>query len=326
MDIPVTKKWVGDAAQSATIRLFADGVEVDSIDLTKDNNWKHTFTGLAKYNQTTGLEINYSIKEDAVNGYDTVITGNDKSGFTVTNTRITGKLEIIKTDIADGKLLPNAGFKIYDEDKNVIAEGRTDEKGIATFELGYGKYYYQEFDAPEGYVIDETLFPFEIKTNEEIVKVEMTNTKIVGKLEITKTDIADGKLLPNAGFKIYDEDKNVIAEGRTDEKGIATFELGYGKYYYQEFDAPEGYVIDETLFPFEIKTNGEIVKSTMTNTKKRIEIPKEDQKTPTDNNNINNNNNNTLPKTGDISSVVYLLLSLFIILAGKILISRKETY
>ena len=178
IDIPVIKNWVGAAKESVVVRLLADGAEVNSVELTEKTNWQHTFSDLPKYNQNTGEEINYSIKEDAVDGYNSVITGNLESGFTVTNTKISGKLEITKTDVADGTLLPNAGFRVYDENKNVIVEGYTNEQGVATFELGYGKYYYQEFDAPEGYLIDETLFLFEIKADGEIVKAEMTNKKI----------------------------------------------------------------------------------------------------------------------------------------------------
>lgn len=178
IDIPVVKTWVGDKKESVVVRLLADGAEVNSVELTEKTNWQHTFSDLPKYNQNTGEEINYSIKEDAVDGYNSVITGNLESGFTVTNTKISGKLEITKTDVADGTLLPNAGFRVYDENKNVIVEGYTNEQGVATFELGYGKYYYQEFDAPEGYLIDETLFLFEIKADGEIVKAEMTNKKI----------------------------------------------------------------------------------------------------------------------------------------------------
>ncbi|MTP16641.1 thioester-forming surface-anchored protein, partial [Turicibacter sanguinis] len=57
------------------------------------------------------------------------------------------------------------------------------------------------------------------------VTIEENETK--GKLEITKTDLEDGTLLPNAGFRIYNESKVVIAEGYTNGQGIATFELGY---------------------------------------------------------------------------------------------------
>ena len=54
----------------------------------------------------------------------------------------------------------------------------TDENGLAKFTLRYGKYTYEEFDAPEGYRIDTTPHEFEITEDGQIVKAEMTNEKI----------------------------------------------------------------------------------------------------------------------------------------------------
>ena len=183
------------------------------------------------------------------------------------NKKIKGKIQINKTDVSDGKVIPDCGFRIWKDDKKtIVIEGKTDKNGIAEFELGYGKYYYQEFDAPEGYVLDNRLYPFEIKENGEIVKAHMTNEKIKGTMELSKVDISNGMLIPNAKFKIYKDDKKtVVVKGVTDQNGIAKFNLEYGKYYYQEYDAPVGYILDDTLFPFEIKINGDIVKCQMTN-------------------------------------------------------------
>jgi pilin isopeptide linkage protein/uncharacterized repeat protein (TIGR01451 family) len=86
ISIPVTKVWVGAAGTEAKVTLYADGAVKDTATLTAADNWKHTFTGLAKYNQTTGKEITYSITEDNVAGYTSSITGNQTKGFTVTNT------------------------------------------------------------------------------------------------------------------------------------------------------------------------------------------------------------------------------------------------
>ncbi|MCB6993005.1 prealbumin-like fold domain-containing protein [bacterium 210820-DFI.6.37] len=86
-------------------------------------------------------------------------------------------------------------------------------------------------------------------------------------MEITKTDVSTGEVLPNTGIRIYDSEKKVILEGYTDENGKLTFKkLPTGVYYFQEFDAPEGYEINKDLFKFEIKTDGEIVKCQMTDT------------------------------------------------------------
>ena len=192
-------------------------------------------------------------------------------------------VEITKTDVSTGKVLAGAKIKIYAEDKTtVLHEGVTDSSGKYAFgPLKPGKYYYQESGAPAGYILDDKLYEFEVKDNGEIVKCTLTNKPeekptppvekpIKGKLEITKVDISDGKLLPNAHFAIYDENKNQIMKGVTDSNGIATFELGAGKYFYQEYDAPIGYQLDDTLFPFEIKTDGEIVKCRMTNVPKPV--------------------------------------------------------
>ena len=73
-----------------------------------------------------------------------------------------------------------------------------------------------------------------------------------------------------------DEDGNIVATGVTDKNGIAIFTLRYGKYTYQEYNAPEGYKIDESEYAFEIKEDGQIVKATMTNEK----IPEELITTP----------------------------------------------
>ncbi len=87
--IPVEKRWVGTAAENVAIRLYADGVEVASVVLNKDNNWKHTFADLQKYDDTDGHEIVYTITEDSINGYTTSITGDMSTGFVVTNTKTT---------------------------------------------------------------------------------------------------------------------------------------------------------------------------------------------------------------------------------------------
>ncbi len=82
--IPVQKKWVGPAAKSVTIHLFADGQEVDSITLDKASGWHHEFKDLPEY--TNGVPISYSVAEDPLAGYTTEdIQGNIQEGFTITN-------------------------------------------------------------------------------------------------------------------------------------------------------------------------------------------------------------------------------------------------
>ena len=86
VSVPVEKKWVGPAAEKATVRLLADGKATgDSIELSKSNNWKGSFEGLAKYSKS-GSEVAYTVAEDPVEGYGSKVTGDAEHGFAVTNT------------------------------------------------------------------------------------------------------------------------------------------------------------------------------------------------------------------------------------------------
>ena len=108
--LQVTKAWEdkndqdGVRPNSVTIKLLADGVETGKkLVLTKANNWTGSFTDLDEYK--AGKKIVYTIKEEPVgNGYKSVITGNEKEGFVVTNVR-TPKQRIPKTGASNNSAL-----------------------------------------------------------------------------------------------------------------------------------------------------------------------------------------------------------------------------
>ena len=89
LDIPVKKVWVGPATDSVTVNLYADGVKVDTVQLTAADQWEHTFTNLDKYEN--GREIVYTVDEVLVPGYKSKITGDAQTGFTITNSKETPK-------------------------------------------------------------------------------------------------------------------------------------------------------------------------------------------------------------------------------------------
>ena len=187
----------------------------------------------------------------------------------------TGKLEFTKTDISESKTLPNTLIEIYTETDELVFSGRTDSEGKITIErLPKGKYYILEKEAPEGYKLNEEKMPFEIKENGEIIKSTMKDEDITGTLEFTKLDFSNDNPLPNTLIEIYNADTDeLVFSGRTDENGIITIEkLKYGKYYILEKEAPEGYELNEEKMYFEIKEDGEVVKSVMKD-KQIIKVP-----------------------------------------------------
>ena len=115
--------------------------------------------------------------------------------------------------------------------------------------------------------------PFEIKENGDIIKVTMKDDDITGTLEFTKVDISTDQALPHTLIEIYTVDDKLVFSGRTDENGkIIIGNLKYGKYYILEKEAPEGYEINPDKMYFEIKSDGEIVKSVMKD-EKIIDVP-----------------------------------------------------
>ena len=62
ISIPVEKKWSGDTLESVTVKLLANGEEVQAIELNQANSWKHIFANLHKYDNDNN-EIKYTVKE-----------------------------------------------------------------------------------------------------------------------------------------------------------------------------------------------------------------------------------------------------------------------
>lgn len=107
IEIPVEKNWSDDnnrdgiRPESITVNLFADDEKVASATFGKDreDKWKYVFQNLPKIKD--GKEINYTVKEEAVDGYSITIAGNTNDGFVITNTHTPDRIEIRVTKIWD---------------------------------------------------------------------------------------------------------------------------------------------------------------------------------------------------------------------------------
>ena len=111
----------GKRPESITVRLFADGTEVTSKTVTANDNWKWSFTDLDKYN--SGTEIVYTISEDIVADYTTVV-----DGYNITNTHTPEKISISgsKTwddaDNQDGKRPESITVRLFADGTEVTSK------------------------------------------------------------------------------------------------------------------------------------------------------------------------------------------------------------
>ena len=243
----------------------------------------------------------FSITEDGE-----VVVVENEAGVGFADQVIMGQITISKTDKATGAKLVGAGFRVLDKNGKTVAEGKTGDDGTISFQLRYGEYTVAEYEAPEGFVLDDTPYSFTVRENGQMLSVDMSNTKISGTLEISKVDANTEKLLPDAGFRIYASDeKTVVKEGRTDKNGVCRFTLEFGKYYYQEFDAPDGYRIDDTKYAFAITEDGKVVSVVITNQKEEKGENTEPTSSPTHTPTSTSTKTSSKdgPKTGDDANI-----------------------
>ena len=122
-EVPVEKKWIGKAVNEIEVQLLANGKEVQTAKLNEANSWKHTFKDLPKYDDN-GKEIVYTVKEVAIEGYESKIEGNAKDGFVITNKEIPKKPKLAKTGIGtsasiySGILAISGGIMVFLKKRN----------------------------------------------------------------------------------------------------------------------------------------------------------------------------------------------------------------
>ena len=186
----------------------------------------------------------------------TLVKGTNSVSFT--NKPIV-TLELLKTS-DDGKVA-GIEFTLERKGKNntwsVLDTYVTDEDGrIVVEDLKEGATYRLTETVPEGYIGETPVqeFTAALGTNE----VNFSNRLIRGDLRIVKVDKATQTPLQGAGYRVFNAAGEVVAEDYTDENGEVSFEqLAYGEYTYQEFEAPEGFVLDDTVYSFSILQDGE---------------------------------------------------------------------
>ena len=134
IDISGSKTWDdnnnqdGKRPSEIKIHLFADGTELaDKVQtVTAANNWSWSFTDLPKY-KDAGTEIEYTVTEDAVENYTTVV-----DGYNVTNMHIPATIDINGSKTwndaknQDGKRPDGVTLHLYKEGEGIEKAEVTD--------------------------------------------------------------------------------------------------------------------------------------------------------------------------------------------------------
>lgn len=201
------------------------------------------------------------------------ITANE--GEAIENDLIYGAVSGKKSD-EDGNALGGALigiFKIGTEEfttETAIATTTSEDDGSFSFaKVPYGNWIIREIESPTGYVLSDEEIPVTIRKVDEVVEIELVNEFITGSIELTKVDedYPDNKLT-GAVFEVY-ADKN--GDGKLDDGDELLGEMGelgdgvyqmsdlrYGKYLGREKTAPEGFLLDENVYPVSIEEDGKV--------------------------------------------------------------------
>lgn len=232
-------------------------IKVAEADPANGNVWKHTFSNLPKYE--AGQEIVYSVKEDAVAGYETSIKGQE-----ITNTHtpetivISGKKVWEDNNNQDGKRTATVKVQIL-KGKEIVDEIETSEekgwafesKPLPKYENGQEiKYEVKEITKIEGYT---TINPKEPSADGKYTitnKYTPKTIKVTGQKTWNDNNNQDGKRPTEIKVRLLadgkDTGKVATASETTDWKysfeGLDRYKAGKEIVYsVEEVDVPKGY-------------------------------------------------------------------------------------
>lgn len=209
--------------------------------------------------------------------------------------------EFIKTD-ETGHPLQSATFTLSNQKSTF--EATSNAQGVVMFSnLKAGNYRMRETIAPDGYLMEETIYNVSIDPHGAITvddtlydlqnpfKVINHSIPKIGSITLIKHDASDeNKTLSGATFQLKNEEGSILREETTGEDGRIIFdEVPFGEYVLVEKKSPNGYQLDKT--PITITVGEDSLNQ-------KIKVA---------------NHQTTLPNTGGIGTVWFTVLGLLLI-------------
>ncbi|ELC8392145.1 hypothetical protein CYK82_05295 [Clostridium perfringens] len=194
----------------------------------------------------------------------------------VSNDRITANMELLKLDKETNKPLANIEFKVTALDgfmKGKTWNLKSDDKGLVSLKgLEYGNYRVDEVKTLWNYVLNKEPIFFSVKENGKTIKLQMTNKKIRGSVELFKFDKDTNRPLEGVKFDLLNGDKKV-GTYTTDNTGkITVNNLEAGNYTWVEIEAIDHYNKVYKKYDFNIYKDGQLEKIDVANTVKTGEL------------------------------------------------------
>lgn len=196
------------------------------------------------------------------------------------------RVQITKADAETGNPLDGAVYGVYRNSActDLVTEiSATGEDGISYsdyFDAGLETVYVKEITAPEGYVINKTVYPVHVSAG-QTVEISAVDTRVKGKITVEKQDADTEEFLPQGdaqlagavyglyarsdiqnpdGTGVLYEAGSLIAQLTFGESGEIVFDNLYlGEMYIKEITAPEGYLLDETEYDVTLSYEGQEV-------------------------------------------------------------------
>lgn len=210
---------------------------------------------LEEINASNGYVINSENQMFEIN--DNITLNNEYYDIDVFNSHPKGEINVLKVN-EDNMPLEGVEIGLYDSNFKMIKTYKTDVNGkINISDLDLETYYLKEISTLEGYILDNEYKKVELKYKDDKSNIVTENIKITN--EKVKCDVVyitssnDGTFLPNVEINVYDENNNIVYNGKTNSEGKITIEkLPYGKYYIKQIKVPSGYILNEKIVYFSV--------------------------------------------------------------------------
>ncbi|HHY2675861.1 TPA: Cna B-type domain-containing protein [Bacillus toyonensis] len=243
-----TKTWkdgnAKDRPEMIKVDLLQNGKVVDTKEVTAATEWKYTFENLKAYD-AEGIAYKYEVKEQAVPGYESKVSGTDITNTKVGQTKVEGtktwkdgnakdRPEIIKVDLLqNGKVIATQEVSKASEWKYVFTD-------LAAYDAEGNAYKYEVKEQPvDGYKSEVKGYDI---TNTKVgeTKVEGTKTwkdgNVKNRPEMIKIDLLqNGKVIATKEVSSADEWKYAFTD-------LAAYDAEGNAYKYEVKEQPvDGY-------------------------------------------------------------------------------------